>query len=167
MYHTSDSVDLKDLCVIWGNNITDDNFHKFSFWSDPWTCWYRTEDRQALEDFYGNQLSNNHLISNNDRALETIRNAHIGDQIHLKGMLVNYSDASNPGWTRETSTVRTDTGNGACEVVFVDQIKILKAANTGWWQVRNLSRLVLWITGIGLPLFWLLSIYLEQTRRRT
>ena len=58
-----------------------------------------------------------------------IRKVEIGDQIHMKGMLVNYAWASQPNWKRNTSTTRKDGGRRACEVVFVDEFEILEASN--------------------------------------
>jgi hypothetical protein len=48
----------------------------------------------------------------------------VGDQIYLKGALVNYE--SDKYGTRQTSTTRRDLGNQACEVVLVDELEILE-----------------------------------------
>ena len=61
-----------------------------------------------------------------------------GDQIYFKGYLVNYSQPANQ-FFRGTSTVRDDTGNGACETVFVTDFKILKRANPVWRAVKPLA----------------------------
>jgi len=54
------------------------------------------------------------------RALERVR---VGQLVHLEGFLV---DARRPnGWYWHTSMTREDTGDGACELVFVEQIDIV------------------------------------------
>jgi hypothetical protein len=44
-----------------------------------------------------------------------------GELVHIEGFLV---DASRPdGWRWRTSLSREDTGNGACELVFVETLE--------------------------------------------
>ena len=164
MYHDKYSVDLKDLCLIWGSNTYTDLYHDIKFCSDPFTCWYHTTSREVAKKFDGTQLSNNHLLSDDEKVRDTIRSARIGDQIRMKGMLVNYSAADSPGWTRDSSTVRTDTGNGACEVMFVEDIEVLKRNQPTWNMIYANSRMVSIAMLIILPITWLLSIYLEQRK---
>ena len=59
-----------------------------------------------------------------------IKDAHIGDEIHLKGQLVNYS--INHGPKRRTSITRDDKENGACEIIYVNELQILKRHNALW-----------------------------------
>lgn len=47
-----------------------------------------------------------------------LRSIRIGDQILITGQLASYRVASGSGIARGTSTVRTDTGNRACETIF-------------------------------------------------
>jgi hypothetical protein len=37
-----------------------------------------------------------------------------------------------PTGTRVSSTVRTDTGNGACEVLYVESLELLGSAGRAW-----------------------------------
>ncbi|HET6554970.1 MAG TPA: hypothetical protein VFG49_15695 [Dyella sp.] len=64
--------------------------------------------------------ANMHMIPADDgvrRALERVRK---GEVVHLEGFLV---DASRPdGWRWRTSMSRDDTGNGACELVYVESL---------------------------------------------
>jgi hypothetical protein len=41
--------------------------------------------------------------------------------------------------SRGSSTVRTDRGNGACEVVYVTEFEILREANAAWRTLYKLS----------------------------
>jgi hypothetical protein len=58
----------------------------------------------------------------------------IGDQIRVKGYLVDYTTYKDgqPAGTRVSSEVRTDTGNGACEVLFVESFDVIRSTGQGW-----------------------------------
>lgn len=124
--HNKNSVDIKDLCVIWGGNLVGEDYRKVKYSSGDFTCYW---SYRGSVIFQSDKISNNHLLSDNAAVRQRIREAQIGDQIHFKGMLVNYSPLSHPSWIRKTSTTRKDTGNHACEVVFVKSFEIIKAAN--------------------------------------
>ena len=141
--HTKDSVDIKDICVLWGSNVSNNNYQRMNFSSGDFICYYQYP---YGVHFQGNELSNNHLLSDNETVRETIRQAHIGDQIHLRGKLVNYNWQSHPGWVRRTSTTRNDTGNGACEVVFVNDFEILRSPNHAWHTLFAISPWLVLIT---------------------
>jgi hypothetical protein len=51
---------------------------------------------------------------------------------------VNYSQPANQ-FFRGSSTVRDDTGDGACETVYVNEFKILQRANPVWRAARPLA----------------------------
>ena len=34
-----DFINLRDLCVIWGNNVASGVYHEMDFHNDSWTCW--------------------------------------------------------------------------------------------------------------------------------
>lgn len=60
-YHElwGDALNLKDICVVWGNNIRSEAYRRSKFKSGPFTCYWWTRD----EDFDQTAISNNHLIS--------------------------------------------------------------------------------------------------------
>ena len=63
-----------------------------------------------------------------------------GDQIYLKGYLATYSQPG--GGLRGTSISRTDTGNGACETIYVEEFEFLKKSNRFWRFLFTLSTLL-------------------------
>lgn len=140
-YHDKTSVDTKDLCVIWGPNVATDDFKRVAFESGSWTCYFRYPNGVQ---FTGRALSNNHVVTDRKVVRDLIDKVRPGDQVYFKGMLVNYHDRRRPAsaW-RRTSVTRTDTGNGACEVVFVEDMAILRrgtplaygAASLAWWAL--------------------------------
>ena len=149
-YHDSRSVDTRDLCVMWGDNVKSDIFQKISVSNGSWTCSFSAKTTEDWNRFDPFQLSNNHLISDNEEIRKQIANIRIGDQIRLRGFLVDYSDES--GFSRKTSLSRTDTdktarGGGACEVFFVDSIEILRRGDHFFLGV---SQVLLWLSGFFL-----------------
>jgi len=157
-YHEQwkDVINTKDICVIWGENIKSGIYQKMAFASGSWTCYttFKSNVSRAEWSKYKNEcLSNNHLIPANDGISKIIMTLRRGDQIHIKGYLVNYRESRWSG-ERTTSTSRTDTGNGACEVIWVQEAKILQRANTGWHFLFNLSIISCLITLSGLVFVW-------------
>ncbi len=160
-YHTSKSVDLKDACVVWGSNLMSDVYQRVKFTSGAWTCYFNFDNSQDAGDFELSQISNNHLLSADPTIQKHIRNLNIGDQIHLRGYLVNYANSKTPNQLRRSSTNRTDTGDGACEVFYLDHLKVLKAGNPLWNTIRTITYYANYIFGF---LFLVTFIYFEQSR---
>lgn len=138
-YHTKDSVDFRDICLVWGSNVGSGVFRKFKFWSMPWSCHYQTDDRAALDSFNESQISNNHLLSADPAIRETISKMEIGDQVRLQGFLVNYWPLEASELVRRTSTTRNDTGNGACEVLWVERAEFLRRGGTNWHILESIG----------------------------
>ncbi len=139
LYHDKNSVNIKDICVIWGDNLTSEAYHQnIHYKSGEWTCYVRWQ-KQLNGHFYHNKLSNNHLLSDNPQIQNIIRKIRIGDQVHLKGALVNYTKKGSK-YYRTSSLTRNDTGNHACEVFFVNKLKILKRGMPWWYFLHDFSK---------------------------
>ena len=128
---SNDHLNMLDVCVVWGENATGDHLRKLDYWNGIFTCNVKTRDNDAWAAFDMNKLSNNHLLSNDEFIRDQVMDVQIGDQIRVRGWLASYG--SEGGGKRGTSTVRTDTGNGACETIFVDRFEIVEAAS-GFWR---------------------------------
>jgi len=63
-----------------------------------------------------------HLIPGNPNIEQRLRRIKPGKVVRIKGFLVNVIGAS--GFTWNTSTIRYDTGNGACEIVWVADLMV-------------------------------------------
>ncbi|MCI5066118.1 hypothetical protein MRY87_10375 [bacterium] len=165
-YHTSTSVDFRDLCVVWGQNAKKDLLDQMHFWSEPWTCWTKPKTMDAQHRFFPDELSNNHLLSDDAEVRRTIEGARVGDQIRLRGYLINYGIAGSGQIARRSSLVRTDTGNGACETIFVEDAKILRTANSGWRLISSGARRLSLFLLIVLPLLWIWDIQRTYSARK-
>lgn len=142
----NDFINVKDICVIWGKNVETGVYERMTFKNRDFTCFYRYPDRETGRLFTENGLSNNHLLPADPIVEEAVLSARKGDQIHFKGWLVSYGQKGAP-YSRGSSTVRTDRGNGACEVVYVTEFEILREANAAW---RALYKLSLVLMGLSL-----------------
>ncbi len=149
-----DFINLRDLCVIWNPNVNSGIYKKISFSSDSWTCWTSWRDSSTTEIFKSTAISNNHLLTDNNQIKAALLSAEIGDVIHFKGVLAGYKNAES-GAERGTSIKRTDTGNGACETVYLDEFKVIKKANP---VLRNFYKLSKWVAIFSLIGFLIMFV---------
>jgi len=126
-----DHLNMMDVCVIWGSNAEHPDINKLDFWNGIFTCNVQTRDNAAWAAFDIFKLSNNHLISEDPAIRDQVQELAIGDQIRVRGQLASYT---GPGGTRGTSTTRNDTGDGACETIYVRSFEILEPARNRWRQ---------------------------------
>lgn len=140
-YHPrwKDFINIKDICVIWGNNLKNDVYSRMLFSSLSFECHWScfSQDDCSMFDHYS--ISNNHLLTDTKKMNETVMQVKKGDQIYLEGYLVQYLH-SNGAFYRSTSTTRKDEGAGACETIYVKKITILKKANVLWYWIRSFSK---------------------------
>lgn len=142
----------KDLCVVWGDNLKTD-LNQISFWSGNYTCNWMNSHQVNIN---GQELSNNHLVAANSLIRSRISSADIGDQIYIKGYLSEYGEAETGKVLRGTSVNRTDTGNRACETIFVEEFEILKK-NYSFWKFWYLFSFYGFVVVCGLSLYWLFN----------
>ena len=68
------------------------------------------------------QSANMHMIPADDAIASTLKSIKSGQVVKIKGFLVR-ADAKD-GWHWKSSLTREDTGNGACELVYVKAITV-------------------------------------------
>lgn len=140
MYHNKDSVDIKDVCLVWGDNISTNVYQRVKFYNESVSCHYTIKDQETQVLFNPRQLSNNHLLSDSQSVRDTIQSMAVGDQIYLKGMLVNYYPEGLPDYVRKSSLTRKDTGGGACEVFFVNDARIISKSSRTWLNIFGFAQ---------------------------
>lgn len=74
----------------------------------------------------GNHLSNNHVIPKDSTIKTLLKKVQVDDFIKLEGYLVTVQVEGDRYPVLQSSAVRTDSGAGACEVMYVTDIKWLK-----------------------------------------
>ena len=68
--------------------------------------------------------ANMHFIPANVQVTRELMRVESGDTVRFRGYLVEISGMD--GWKWRSSLTRNDTGNGACEVVLVDDLTVFK-----------------------------------------
>jgi hypothetical protein len=63
-----------------------------------------------------------HLIAATDEIEDKIEHARVGQVVKLSGYLVDVTGSD--GWSLQTSLRRDDTGAGACEVIWVEELEV-------------------------------------------
>ncbi len=66
--------------------------------------------------------ANVHILPANDAVWDTIDDVYEGSVVHMTGYLVKVT--SDGGWHWVSSTRRNDTGDGACEVFWVESLTV-------------------------------------------
>ena len=118
--HESDLSPL-DLALGWG--VMSDQAVLDSIKISQSSRWYRARwDVPAPlseQQFIANS-SNMHMIPAQKGVARTLKKLRSGDLVTLNGYLVDVDHDS--GWRWRTSMSRTDTGSGACEIVYVESL---------------------------------------------
>jgi hypothetical protein len=145
--YSSDSVFPVDLCLTWGDNLKNKGYQNktLSFSQDARFCFYRW--RGEANVISPNLVSNNHLIANDPKILSVINKIKTGDQVSISGYLVNVeankvgevSNYSPNSFSLKSSLTRTDDGAGACEIIYIKDIKIIRVGHPVWSFLFELS----------------------------
>lgn len=160
IYHKNDPANTRDLCLVWGNNLSHESYNKVQFSHGQFTCYYRY-NQPPDPPFDPTKFANNHLLPATDAISRKINQVKIGDQIHLTGYLVNYTVTNSRGETigsRQTSTTRTDTKGGACEVLYVTGLDIIQKGNPVYDFLYQASSLTALISTLLLIVFFFLPL---------
>lgn len=148
-----DYFNVADLCVVWGENAADIDLNQIKFSSGRFTCFYEPRNRAIHQAFNTHKLSNNHLLTDDQALAKLISKVKIGDEVRLQGWLSEYTIAG--GGTRGTSTTREDTGNGACETIYVNDFEVLGSMHSRWRDLFPVSLLLVvlsaayWLWGVA------------------
>ncbi|MCR3955716.1 MAG: hypothetical protein NUK57_05415 [Gudongella sp.] len=111
-----------DLILAWGD-LNKEEYDQYVDYSQSGRWYYYTYDQEFVEEgFIARNSANVHLIAENDEVRRAIRKIRKNDYIRIKGHLVDVH-FDNGAW--ESSMTRGDTGNGACEIILVEEIDIV------------------------------------------
>lgn len=150
-----DYLNTTDLCVLWGENVFSGIYQDIEFSSGQWTCFIEPKSGKNVSwnDFDLTGIGNNHMLISSADMARKLKDVRIGDQIRFKGYLAEYG--ANGRLIRGTSITRTDTGQGACETVYVEQLEILKPVTRYW---RDVSGYAMWGALIAF-LLWMAALF--------
>ena len=154
----NDKLNVTDLCVIFGANARTGNYRDLDYASSQFECFARTHSTEAWQAFDMSALSNNHLLADDPAVARALKAVRVGDQVHFRGYLAEYSHDHGFHFFRGTSTTRTDQGPHACETVYATDAEILRPGNRGW-------RTAFWAAAAGL-LFGIVAWTMAPFRAR-
>ena len=128
----SDAISPMDVGLAWGKVAEYNEQIDFGWEHGDRYLKFDVNDPRVYTVFDGgvryicSHMSNNHLIPADFGISHKIKMIRRGDHIRLKGYLVSvYGTRWGKEFAWESSTSRTDEGNGACEVMYVTDVEFL------------------------------------------
>jgi len=83
--------------------------------------WWVSKDYPVPRDIIETHSANMHMIPANDDIERRLKSIRAGNLVHIKGYLVEV--ANEEGFRWKSSLTRSDTGAGACELVWVESLE--------------------------------------------
>jgi hypothetical protein len=113
------SISPVDLALGWGPMARAEVLEQLRVrQNDRFYFWSASGGLPVAREEITRSSANVHLVFGSSAVKDVIDDADPGDVIELEGALVNVT--APDGFEMRSSTVRTDTGGGACEVMWVD-----------------------------------------------
>lgn len=114
-----------DLALGWKEMSKMENVKKINITQRKrWYFWTVKELFMPREDIEHNS-ANHHIIPSNKLVELKLEDVKKHDVVELRGQLVKITDQEDKQWFWKSSTSRTDTGDGACELFYVTDIVIV------------------------------------------
>ena len=114
-----------DFATVWGdvpNHLPYLHFNQIVRY-----CLFTYRSGAPINKYYVLQhMANNHMIPSNTNIRRALKMAHKGDVVQIDGYLVwvmgNLKDRGTTNWN--SSLRRDDSGDGACEIIYVTKLQI-------------------------------------------
>ena len=127
-YYSGPNAELvpMDVAVGWGKMSDEAVLSRLDLSMSNRFFFYEWQEEPPIpQDEIKVSAANNHVIAANDEVKKVIRGLRIGQIVTMKGYLVN---AAGPdGGTWNSSLRRDDTGNGACELFYVESAQAVNS----------------------------------------
>jgi hypothetical protein len=127
-YHSPPNSDLVpfDVAVGWNRMSDQAVLDQFSLTMGNRFFFYEWADAPAIPpDEIKCSAANNHVIAANDEVRKLVRGLRVGQIVTMDGYLVNAKGPEGRTWN--SSLTRDDTGNGACELFYVEKAKAVNS----------------------------------------
>ena len=108
-----------DLALGWGPMSDQSVIDRVKVTQSRRFYWWRVKEYPIPRQQIIENSANMHMIPADDAVRKSLLALRRGDLVRISGYLVNVS--SQDGFVWRTSTTRKDTGNGACEIVYVQK----------------------------------------------
>lgn len=111
-----------DLALIWGELPEEPYKSQVSYDQSARFYYWRVPTRELDLRYIQQHSSNMHMIPGSSNVRRALLAVDPGDEIRVSGLLVDASAAGGYNW--RSSLSRTDSGPGACELVWVEELQI-------------------------------------------
>jgi hypothetical protein len=112
-----------DVGLVWGRAATDDVLDHIHFQQSGRFLHYLYSAKLPVDEGYLiNHAANNHWIPASDNIRRAIAKLDDGDLLEADGFLVRAKRAGGGDWS--SSLTRSDSGDGACELMYVKRLKV-------------------------------------------
>lgn len=128
-YPYDDSKDLStlDFALGWGKMSSNEVLDRLKIKQrGRWYLWSYSGTAPIPHKEILSHSANTHILPANSRIEKAVDKMYKGHVIYLKGYLVSCSSPDGFRW--KSSVSRTDTGNGACEVMYVTEARLASAS---------------------------------------
>jgi len=126
-YYFDDGADLipVDLALGWKEMSDQSVIDELKIWQSGRFYYWKTRgnDFPVPRNKIEHNSSNWHMIPSTNQIEDELKSVSKGDVVSFEGFLVDVTKKG--GSIRSTSMVRTDTGPGACEIVFLVSFKVV------------------------------------------
>jgi len=124
-YHLGRTADLSPLDLALGWGVMSDTSVLDQIDISQSGRWYRTKYElppPVSEQLMVASSSNMHMIPARKDVERSLKKVRVGDIVVLRGYLVDIDHGS--GWYWRSSMSRNDSGDGACEIVYVESVSV-------------------------------------------
>lgn len=112
-----------DFALLWGELPEEPYRSRVSYSQMTRFFYWRTDSSELDLSYIAGHAANMHLIPGGGPNLEkALFSVGRGDRVRLRGLLVDAEPERGGLW--KTSTTRVDTGPGACELVWVEELQV-------------------------------------------
>jgi hypothetical protein len=119
---TGAAISPTDLALGWGGMSDSAILEKLSISQGTrWWRWYSSDPPLARGEIEGS-AANMHIIPADDAVAAALDRVREGDIVALRGYLVEA--VRDDGWRWRSSLSRSDTGSGACELIWVEDLRV-------------------------------------------
>lgn len=123
-FGTEAEISPYDLALGWGQMSNQEIVDKIDISQRSRWFFWKVESYPITHKQIEESASNMHMIPANEEIRDQLDDLLVGEIIYMKGYLVAINKSN--GWHWKSSLSRTDTGNGACEVVWVEKLLRIK-----------------------------------------
>lgn len=111
-----------DLALGWGRMSDETVLSKISISQSGRFYFWRVEQFPIPREEIESHSANMHMVPADSTIARQLTSIRVGQRVRIQGQLI---EAKGPdGWTWRSSLSRTDTGNGACELVLIKSLDV-------------------------------------------